>query len=211
MNKEVPPPRLSWGCIFFISIVETLLSFWFVSLFPFSVSIWMKYIFSRQERYTYLSEHPLVNLRTPLEMSHMWIFRIPASVHPHLKEIRQRQIALILILALKNWKIFQHLPLKKKSVLSRPSFNTTVILVRADFCFPVPVFVTTSDVKKGIPEKTLVRQRTGEISIRDAFLSCQTDLLLLKAAAVRKQKMAFLLCHSLFLMALFLMPPTELT
>ena len=114
MNKEVPPPRLSWGCIFFISIVETLLSFWFVSLFPFSVSIWMKYIFSRQQRYTYLSEHPLVNLRTPLEMSHMWIFRIPASVHPHLKEIRQRQIALILILALKNWKIFQHLPLKKK-------------------------------------------------------------------------------------------------
>ena len=37
IRRSHHPP---WGCIFFISIVETLLSFWFVSPFPFSVSIW---------------------------------------------------------------------------------------------------------------------------------------------------------------------------
>ena len=70
-----------WGCIFFISVVETLLSFWFVSLFPFSVSIWS---IQQQAAAVHLSVGTSsCKLENPLEMSHMWIFRIPASVHPH--------------------------------------------------------------------------------------------------------------------------------
>ena len=150
IRRSQHPP---WGCIFFISIVETLLSFWFVSLFPFSVSIWMKYIFSRLQRYTYLSEHPLVNLRAPLEMSHMWIFRIPASVHPHLKEIRQRQIALILILALKKLKDFPAFAFGKKCPFTAlfqyyPDISQGWFLLPCSTCFRYNI-----RRKKGIPEK----------------------------------------------------------
>ena len=52
-------------------------------------------------------------------------------------------------IGIEKLKDFPAFAFVKKSVLSRPSFNTTVILVRADFCFTVPVFVTTSNVKKG--------------------------------------------------------------
>ena len=82
----------------------------------------------------------------------------------------------------------------------------------SNFIFSKSVKIIFSVTKTRLcPVDMRYKTITGEIYIRDAFLSCQTDLLLLKAAAVRKQKMAFLLCLSLFLMALFLMPPTELT